>query len=181
MSPSLGEFPAIPGSLGSWSLDSDSLISSLFLLREVLAWVNVSVAEVIVDIIWFIDDEDCHWRSFSSFRPFKTSVDWPFAVELTDWFVVVFTVVSLLDFFQETNFPLSIGWVLSRTEVCESRTEKSPVEMSMSNWSTTFVPPLSASVSVMTDCSLFWPCKSQRISPVDFCRNCKDVSFASLL
>ena len=123
MSPSSGEFPAIQESLiSSWSLDSDSLISSLFLLREVLAW--VSTAEVIVDIIWFIDDKDCRWGPFSSFRPFKTSVDWPFAVELVDRFVVVITVVSLVDFFRETDFPLSIVWVLSGAEVCESRTKK---------------------------------------------------------
>lgn len=145
MSP--GGFPAIPGSVeSSWSLDSDSLISSLFLLREVLTWVNVSTAEVIVDIIWFIADKDWRWRCFSSFGPFKTSADWPLAVELAVRFVVVLAVVSL-DFFRETDFPLSIVCMMSRAELCEPTTEESPVEISMSNWSTTFVPPLAPSAS----------------------------------
>ena len=111
-----------------------------------------------VDIIWFINDKDCRWTSFSLFRPFKTSADWPLAVELADRFVVDFTVVSVVDFFRETDFPLSIVCMLSRAGVCEPTTEESPVEMSMSNWSTTFMPPLPIRVSVMTDCSLLWPC-----------------------
>ena len=84
------------------------LFSSLFLLPEVLACVNVSTAEVIVDIIWFTDDKDCRWKSFSSFRPFKTFVDWPLVVEVAYRFVVVFTVASVVDFFRERDLPLSI-------------------------------------------------------------------------
>ena len=38
---------------------SESLISSLFLLREVLFLVKVSIADFIVEIMSFIEDGDC--------------------------------------------------------------------------------------------------------------------------
>lgn len=54
----------------STSLDSEPLISSLFLLRDVLNWVVTCTADV--TDMRFIESRDCCWRSFSSFKPWMT-------------------------------------------------------------------------------------------------------------
>ena len=59
----------------------ESLISSLFLLRDVLFWVIVSIAGL-------IEDSNGWWRSLSSFKPCKTWEDCP--VDITFERVTVF-------------------------------------------------------------------------------------------
>ena len=67
------KFPAIsPWAECSTSMDSESLISSLFLLRDVLDWVITWTADVTDKIMRFIESRYCYWRSLSSFKPLMT-------------------------------------------------------------------------------------------------------------
>ena len=78
----IGEFGTSLFSNGSSSpYCFESLISSLFLLPDVLFWVIVSIADL-------IEDSDGWWRSLNSFKPCKTWEDYP--VDITFEQVTVF-------------------------------------------------------------------------------------------
>ena len=86
----------------------ESLISSLFLLRDVLFCVIVSIAN-------FIEDSDSGWRSFNSFKPWKTWEDRP--LDITFEWVAVFFAMN----FTRSRIRMSL------VELCEFRTLSAPV------------------------------------------------------
>ena len=86
----------------------ESLISSLFLLRDVLFWVIVSIAGL-------IEDSNGWWRSLNSFKPCKTWEDCPVDItfeQVTVFFAKNFTRCRIL---------------MSLVELCKFRTLSTPV------------------------------------------------------
>ena len=161
--------------MDSSSLDwSESLISSLFLLRNVLFWVIVSIADFKVEIMSFIEDSDSWWRSFSSFKPCKTWQDCPVDMWTLERVTVLLAIFLHAAVFLSTAFPVVtvfpfISEILlpSLVELCEFRTLSAPVFW----WAPLASPCAEMSERVTADWSILRPWKVARLSPVDFfCR-----------